>query len=139
MSCLRWPSLEGGSASAIESMLYRKPTMVTDTGFYAEIPSDCVIKIAHEDEVANICSALEQLCSKPELREQIGERASRWAAVTYSADTYARQLVDMSRASQMARPVANAKAYFVQQMKRWGASDELLCDEGIVSSLGVLG
>lgn len=139
MSCLRWPSLEGGSASAIESMLYRKPTMVTDTGFYAEIPNDCVVKIAHGDEVANIRSALEQLCSEPERREQLGERAYSWAKVTYSADTYARQLVDMSRLSQMARPVANAKAYFVQQMKRWGATEELLRDEGIVSSLAVMG
>ncbi|CAH2809433.1 MAG: hypothetical protein CBARDCOR_6696 [uncultured Caballeronia sp.] len=77
MSCLRWPSLEGGSASVIESMLYRKPKMVTDTGFYAEIPNGCVMKIAHGDEVANIRSALEQLCSEPERREQLGERAYR--------------------------------------------------------------
>ncbi|CAH2809432.1 MAG: hypothetical protein CBARDCOR_6695 [uncultured Caballeronia sp.] len=60
--------------------------------------------------------------------------------MTYSADTYtyARQLVDISRPSQMARPVANAKAYFVQQMKRWGATDELLRDKGIVSALAVM-
>lgn len=39
ISCLRWPALEAASASAIEVlMLYGKAVIVTDTGFYADIP-----------------------------------------------------------------------------------------------------
>ena len=38
VSCLRWPALEAASASTIEALLYGKSTIVTDTGFYSEIP-----------------------------------------------------------------------------------------------------
>lgn len=126
MSCLRWPSLEAASASAIEAMLYGKATIVTDTGFYSEIPADYVEKIRHDDEVSEIRATLERLYLSPGARAALGQRARQWASTTYSADNYARQLVKMSVASQKSRPRVNAKAYFVRVMKQWGASDELL-------------
>ncbi|QIN62864.1 Glycosyl transferases group 1 [Caballeronia sp. SBC1] len=138
MSCLRWPSLEAASASAIEAMLYGKATVVTDTGFYSEIPDDCVEKISHEDEIDEVRATLERLYSSPAARAALGERASQWALSTHSADNYARELIDTSIASQKSRPRVNAKAYFVRVMKQWGASDELLCAEETVASLAVM-
>lgn len=138
MSCLRWPSLEAASASAIEAMLYGKATVVTDTGFYSEIPDDCVEKISHEDEINEIRATLERLYSSPGARAALGERARQWASSTYSADNYARQLVEVSVASQKSRPRVNAKAYFVRVMKQWGASDELLNAEETLASLAVM-
>lgn len=61
IACLRWPSLEAASASAIEAMLYGKPVIVTDVNFYSEIPEDCVIKIDPADEVPALQRALEML------------------------------------------------------------------------------
>jgi len=138
MSCLRWPSLEAASASAIEAMLYGKATVVTDTGFYGEIPDDCVEKISHEDEINELRTTLERLYSSPGARAAMGERARQWASSTYSADNYARQLVDTSIASQRLRPRVIAKAYFVRVMKQWGASDELLHAEETLGSLAVM-
>ncbi|CAN7746961.1 glycosyltransferase [Caballeronia sp. LjRoot29] len=139
VSCLRWPSLEAASASAIEAMLYGKATIVTDTGFYTEIPEDCVARIANDDEITNVRTALEALYSAPEARIAMGERAQRWASLTYSAENYAKQLVEESVASQRARPIVTAKAYFVGLMKRWGASEQLLSAKETVSSLRVMG
>jgi len=138
MSCLRWPSLEAASASAIEAMLYGKATIVTDTGFYSEIPDDCVEKISEEEEVSGIRATLERLYSSPGARAALGERARQWASITYSADNYARQLVDVSIASQKSRPRINANAYFVQVMKQWGASAELLNAKETLASLAVM-
>jgi glycosyltransferase involved in cell wall biosynthesis len=138
MSCLRWPSLEAASASAIEAMLYGKATVVTDTGFYSEIPDDCVEKISHEDEIREIRATLERLYLSPGARAAMGERARQWASSTYSADNYARKLVDVSITSQKSRPRVNSRAYFVRVMKQWGASDELLNAEEIVASLDVM-
>ncbi|SOE69837.1 Glycosyltransferase involved in cell wall bisynthesis [Burkholderia sp. D7] len=138
MSCLRWPSLEAASASAIEAMLYGKAAIVTDTGFYREIPDDCVEKISHDGEVINLRKVLERLYMDPVERRTMAERARRWALSSYSADNYAKQLVAEGEAYQKSRPATNAKAYFVSQMKRWGASDALLNADETVSSLAVM-
>jgi glycosyltransferase involved in cell wall biosynthesis len=135
ISCLRWPSLEAASASAIEAMLYGKAVIVTDTGFYGEIPDDCVEKIAIEDEVANIGRALQRFYDAPDLRERMGERARRYALQTYSAERYARELVAISAMAQKIRPLTKAKAHFVDVLMRWGASADLMRDESIQSAL----
>jgi len=139
VSCLRWPSLEAASASAIEAMLYGKATIVTDTGFYSEIPDDCVEKISHENGMADLRAVLERLYSTPSKRAALGERAREWASVTYSAENYAKHLVEISIACQKDRPLVNAKGYFLQIMKRWGASDELLRTNETACSLAVMG
>jgi len=134
ISCLRWPSLEAASASAIEAMLFAKATMVTDTGFYREISDDCVEKISMENEVDNIGHALQRFYDAPDLRQRMGERARRFALETYSADRYARELVAMSDTAQKVRPLAKAKAHFVDVLTRWGASGDLLRDESVQSA-----
>ena len=42
---LRFPVTEGASASVIEEMMFGKPVIVNDTGFFSELPDDCVVKI----------------------------------------------------------------------------------------------
>jgi glycosyltransferase involved in cell wall biosynthesis len=135
ISCLRWPSLEAASASAIEAMLYGKAVMVTDTGFYSEIPDDCVEKISIENEVDNIGQALQRFYDAPEPRQRMGARARRFALQTYSADRYAHELLAMSATAQKVRPLARAKAHFVDVLTQWGASSDLLRDESVQSAL----
>ena len=43
--CLRWPVFEGGSASAVEAMLSGRPIIVTDAGFYRDLPDNLVFKV----------------------------------------------------------------------------------------------
>jgi glycosyltransferase involved in cell wall biosynthesis len=131
ISCLRWPSLEAASASAIEAMLYGKPTIVTDSGFYSEIPDDCVEKISHQAEVKNICAVLERLYAEPDARNAMGARAQRWASATYTATEYARKLIDMSAECCKEQPVMAANAYFLRVLKKWGATEDLLCTEEV--------
>lgn len=45
VTCFRWPTLEAASASTIKALLYGKATVVTNAGFYSEIPDECTIKI----------------------------------------------------------------------------------------------
>ena len=129
MSCLRWPSLEGSSASAVESMLYRKAMLVTNTGCYAEIPDECVLKIDHSNEVKNIRIALERLYGDSGLREELASRAGVWARKTFSAARYAQQLVEMGGQSYKARPLAHAAQYFESVLRAWKATESLLASE----------
>jgi len=126
VSCLRWPSLEAASASAIESMLYGKATIVTDTGFYHELPEGCVEKISHDDEIANVRRALERLFTDSTARTALGGRARQWASTTYVPENYAHRIADMSKVCMKTRPVADAEHFFNGVMRNWGASSELL-------------
>ena len=124
--CLRLPSLEAASASAIEALLYGKPVIVTDTNFYSEIPDDCVVKINPEDEVGALQRALAQLHADPVLRATLGERGQRWAQATFSADKYAAQLVAVGADAAHARPVQQAMNALARTLGSWGGSSDML-------------
>ncbi|MFL9870949.1 glycosyltransferase [Paraburkholderia megapolitana] len=132
--CLRWPSLEAASASTIEALLYGKATIVTDTGFYREIPDDCVVKISHVNEIDVLRATLEYLYTKPEDRAAMADRGRRWAESSFRPAGYAKELVDIAAASQRVRPIVNANAHFDRMMKGWGASDALLNAPSTVSA-----
>jgi glycosyltransferase involved in cell wall biosynthesis len=126
VTCLRWPSLEAASASAIEAMLYGKPVIVTDVHFYSELPDDCVLKIDPHNEIESLQNALEQLYQSPELRRQLGARAQQWAQATFRADHYAECLTNMAKDVSRARPALVAIDRLTQTLGRWGAGTDLL-------------
>jgi len=129
VSCLRRPTLEAASASAIEAMLSGKPILVTDVGFYAELPDHAVIKIDPVDEVRGVAQALMRLLSAPDLVREIGESARTWAAGEFSAEGYARGLVEIGRATLRAEPTERAIRRMVGMLAEWGcASDAAVID-----------
>ncbi len=124
--CLRWPSFEAASATAIEGLLYGKAVIVTDTSFYSELPDDCVLKIPHEDEVTKLKDALEFLCAHPEKRRAIAMRGQLWAVATFSARNYAENLVDLALPTAKAKPIIQMVDALMTQLRDWGASSDLL-------------
>jgi len=126
VSCLRWPALEAASASAIEAMLYGKATIVTDTGFYRELPDDVVVKIDPDDESASLQSALERLQRNPKRRVQLGKTAKAWAAATFTGDNYADKLLEIGRAATKTQILRDMIEQLTDQLCAWGASDQIL-------------
>jgi len=122
MCCLRWPALEAASASTIEAMLYGKPTVVTDTGFYRDLPNDCVVKISPDAEIQDLRLALEKLSKFPEERVALGERAHKYASRTFRADNYARAIVRTEHRIKRSRIIGQSAEVFSSTLKRWGAS-----------------
>jgi glycosyltransferase involved in cell wall biosynthesis len=118
--CLRWPTLEAASASTVEAMLCGKPTVVMDTGFYAELPGNCVVKVRPQHELQDLRNALETLAEDTEARRGMGERAAHWAKETFSARNYARQIAEMAVACRQAAPVLDAVERATLQLKAWG-------------------
>ncbi|WP_305820953.1 glycosyltransferase [Massilia brevitalea] len=129
VTCLRWPSLEAASASAIEAMLYGKPVIVTDTNFYSELPDDCVLKIDPENEISMLQQALEQLYHSPDMRGTLGARAKEWAGATFRADHYAESLVGMTANVSRARPTLTAIERLTSTLAGWGARSDWLSGE----------
>jgi glycosyltransferase involved in cell wall biosynthesis len=90
---LRNPTVGETSASALRAMAAGRPLIVSNHGWYAELPDDSCIKVPPADEEA-LYDAMRRLVSEPALREAMGARAARHAAEMHSpaaaAAAYAR-------------------------------------------------
>ncbi len=118
--CLRYPALEAASASAIESMLYAKPTICADTGFFSEIPEGLVIKINPlKDEVKQISKAVKFLCLNLDQAKLMGKNAQSWARKTFRADNYARSIIKMANLTIKASPVIEAMKKINSFKENW--------------------
>jgi glycosyltransferase involved in cell wall biosynthesis len=127
ISCLRWPSLEAASASAIEAMLYGKATIVTDTGFYQDIPDNLVLKVDPTDEITSLRSALQTLLENESFRLDMGQRAQIWSQKTFTADNYANQILEIGQKINRVRNILHSADHFSLILESWKASP-LICE-----------
>ena len=139
ISALRWPSIEGASATAIEGMLYGKAVMVTDTGFYSELPGDLVRKVRAENEIDSIREALEGLLADPALRRNMAARGQAWASATFTADNYAQRLIDVSKRARSVAPVLHMVGRLAMTLKDWGGAPRWLDSPELRDALAIFG
>jgi glycosyltransferase involved in cell wall biosynthesis len=77
---LRHPTMGETSGSVVRGLSLGKPLVVSDVGWFAELPDDVALKIPpDEDEVATLTAALELLASREDVRTQMGARAAELA------------------------------------------------------------
>lgn len=136
--CLRWPSLETSSASAIEALLHGKPVIVTNTGFYKELPQELVFKIEQKSEIPDLVMHLENLISNEELRLTVGKKAQEWATNTFSARNYAHQLLNVTKATMKSSLMLNNLKVLIDSFADLGATDLSFQDTNIFSSLEIM-
>ncbi|WP_274628436.1 glycosyltransferase family 4 protein [Arvimicrobium flavum] len=120
MCCLRRPVLEGASASAIEGMLSGRPTIVADAGFYAELPSQHVVKVPEQVGAADLKNALERLASDPQARQRMGESARAFAAEAFSVSAYVDRLESVVRDQARLGPYLELGDRLAQRLSRLG-------------------
>jgi len=132
---LRFPATEGASASAIEEMLFGKPVIVTDTGFYSELPADCVVKIdpAREDDLAGVLS---RLVADPAARKALGDAAWRFAESEYRASRYAKELMDFAWEVRAARPLLTLADRVANECYRMGIAADMPIVDTIAREMG---
>ena len=110
--CLRWPVFEGGSASAVEAMLSGRPVIVTDAGFFRDLPGDLVFKVDPKCELASLTHQLTQLVLDPALRATVGAQAAAWARSAFSVTTYVARLMPLLEEAARLRPALGVAAHF---------------------------
>jgi glycosyltransferase involved in cell wall biosynthesis len=77
---LRHPTMGETSGSVIRSLTLGKPLVVTDTGWFAELPSSVALKVpVGEGEVDDLAAALELLAARDDVRRRMGGAASELA------------------------------------------------------------
>jgi glycosyltransferase involved in cell wall biosynthesis len=76
---LRWPTMGETSGIAIRALSLGKPLVVSDAGWFSELPDSVVAKVpVDEFEVATLAATLELLAQDDALRERMGEAASQY-------------------------------------------------------------
>ncbi len=127
ISCLRYPALEGASASVIEGLLSGKPVIVCDTGCYQEIPDEAVFKVAPQREHQELTRALEQIVTQYDAACQRARFAQQWARQRHHPSAYAQQLLQFANQVLHNRPVLAIADRFANQLRRWNVpADEHL-------------
>jgi glycosyltransferase involved in cell wall biosynthesis len=122
--CLRLPALESASASAIESLLAGKATVVADHGFYAGLPDDTVVKVDPERIATELGPAIAALAADAQAREALGARGRRYARSTFRADNYADELVSIAREVDGYRAQRELERAYGAIYAAWGAGPE---------------
>ncbi len=78
---LRSPTMGETSGTAIRALTLGKPLVVTDAGWFSELPDDVALKVPVGDrEVDDLAAALRLLVERPDARASMGAAARRLAA-----------------------------------------------------------
>ena len=80
---LRYPTVGETSATALRGLAAGRPVIVSDHGWYAELPDDACVKVAPNDSEA-LYQAMRRLAENPALRHAIGQRAAAYAQREHS-------------------------------------------------------
>ena len=84
---LRSPTMGETSGTAIRALALGKPLVVSDVGWFAELPSDVALKVpVDDDEVDTLVAALELLALRPDVRATMGAAALELARTRHDLD-----------------------------------------------------
>ena len=74
---LRAPTMGETSGTAIRALCLGKPLVVSDLGWFAELPDEVALKVPVDgDEVETLTAALELLTARPDVRAAMGAAAA---------------------------------------------------------------
>jgi glycosyltransferase involved in cell wall biosynthesis len=87
---LRSPTMGETSGTAIRALSLGKPLVVSDVGWFAELPGDVALKVPVDDrEVETLVAALELLATRPDVRGQMSAAALELARREHDLDRVA--------------------------------------------------
>jgi glycosyltransferase involved in cell wall biosynthesis len=87
---LRAPTMGETSGTAIRALALGKPLVVSDNGWFAELPDDVALKVpVGDDEVPTLVAALELLADRPDVRAEMGRSALALAHGPHALDRVA--------------------------------------------------
>lgn len=112
---LRSPTMGETSGVAIRALSRGTPLVVSDAGWFAELPDEVAVKVRPDgDESERLAAALEVLLTREEARRALGERGRAYAAREHDvgrvADLYAAALEEAAGGPAVARAVSREVA-----------------------------
>jgi glycosyltransferase involved in cell wall biosynthesis len=103
---LRHPTMGETSGMVVRALSIGKPIVVSDLGWFAELPDEVVLKIpVDERETEALDDVLERLAGDPDLRGRMSRAAAEWARREHDLETAAELYVAAIEESAGARDV----------------------------------
>ena len=90
---LRWPTMGEASASQLRYWAAGLPVLVTDVGWYGELPQGTVCKISVSREIDDIVELLQDAISRPDKFDQVGEKGWRYLQEHHAQEDYSEKLL----------------------------------------------
>lgn len=115
---LRKPAIEGASWSLVEQMDLGKPIVVTNVGFYSEIPDDCLIKIDGDgqQEISNIGKSLHWIIENQEQANRMGSNAKEFLDKTFSPKIYTEKVELFLHRMEFLKPLNQLASRLIYEM-----------------------
>ena len=89
---LRHPTMGEASGGILRNWAQATPTLVTNAGWYADLPDDVALKLSVKNELADIRQALARLNEHPDEFEKMGLAGRDWLERKHSPNLYAERL-----------------------------------------------
>ena len=126
---LRWPAAEIASASVIESLWYGKPTIVTNTGWYSELPDDIVYKTHSNIESEQLSKILMSVLHSSNKLAKV-DKITNYSRVTFNSETYCAYVLQFIVQNYKIFLVQNEIRRILSSLTRWRGivSDAHLAD-----------
>jgi glycosyltransferase involved in cell wall biosynthesis len=106
---LRSPTMGETSGTAIRALSLGRPLVVSDVGWFAELPDDVALKVpVDEHEVDVLTAALELLAARPDVRARMGDAALALAQGPHAVEHVAEAYVAAFELAAGGGPVADA-------------------------------
>ncbi|MGI8655308.1 MAG: glycosyltransferase [Pyrinomonadaceae bacterium] len=109
---LRYPTMGEASASQLRLWAHRLPSLVTQTGWYATLPTDTVAFVRPQHEIADIQMHLRAFLLDPQKFARMGERGLALLEKDHTPERYAEIIIEMAEraANFRAQSLANRLA-----------------------------
>lgn len=100
---LRFPSVGESSGSLARALASGACALVTNTGGYAEYPSNAVLKLDPLDSAETLSALIKAVCDAPDLRQTLGRNARAFADDQLSMDRYIKGFLATATKAKQAR------------------------------------
>lgn len=104
---LRHPTVGETSGVVLRALAAGVPVIVSDAGWYGELPDACCVKIPPQDQAA-LTAAMRELALDAARRARLGEQALHYAQHTLNPDQVAAQYIDFVKACRVRWAVPRA-------------------------------
>lgn len=103
---LRFPTMGEASGSQLRIWAHALPSLVTEVGWYAQLPADTVARVRPDYEIEDIQKRFRDFLSDPARFAKMGERGRRILEQEHAPELYAQAMLDFAVKAQGFRPHA---------------------------------
>ncbi len=135
---LRNPAIEGASWSLVEQMSLGKPVIVSDNGFYSEIPDDCVLKISIDNEDKDLDRILTSIVKDSELLKHKGHSAEKLVNQHFNQQQYAENFMNFTSDIFNMKPIESLMNRISFVMNEFNISKDMKIVETVSEQIEIM-